>query len=274
MPHVPPIVLRHTRYAKEHRYMQGRLPANSDQPSLLFYTTHKCASTLMRRLLAIANRRAIGLTQVNLAAYFWEAADVGTSPVVEQLRSRSRECFRPRGYLYAPLRHYVDTSHLPDAQYLLMLRDPRDVLVSAYFSSRFSHRAPANPLRRELHAARRKQLEDVSLEENIIARAPALASKYATYRENIPRSSLVTYEQMWWDFPGFAQRIAGIVGAEFDDALVADMAALAQVGGHREENQSAVRRKGTPGDHREKLSPALCARLEEQFSDTLRWMYD
>lgn len=272
--HMPGPVLRAARYPRESLFVNGYTRFAKTEPSVLFFTVHKCASMLMARMLATVNRQTLGLTHLNLAGYFWDGSATGGEPVFTHLNRHAQRYFLDQGILYAPLRHYVDIAHLERARAFVMLRDPRDVLVSGYFSARYSHRPPANPQRRQAFLDHRAKLETTSLDDYAMAFAPGVLERYEIYRRHFPRDVLLTYEHMWHDFSSFIDRLAVILGIELDDNLRRELTAMAGVGDDRQDNMLAHRRKGTPGDFREKLRRPTVDRLSDMFSDILDWLYD
>jgi hypothetical protein len=266
----PPSVVRSVRYPREHLFVKGLLDFESDDPSILFFTVKKSASTLMRDVVAWANRRHLRLTHLNLAAYLWDSTD---SPVYDYMSVHSAALFRDRGILYAPLRQYVDVSHLRQARIICMLRDPRDVVVSGYFSARYSHRAPASPAKKMAFLEQRQLLDRMSIDEYALGYATRLFPIYEAYRRNLERSKVLTYEEMWYHFDQWAAQLADLLGAHFSAADVAYLRRLADIDRPAGEDVRAHRRKGTPGDYRGKLTADASGRITDMFADTLRWLY-
>ena len=119
--------------------------------SLFFFTFHKCASVFFGRFVL---RRARGLEQVDHAHRMF----FDPTTAIE---------FAPRGHLYGPLRLSAQGAVLErlivpalqrargdDVRTCLMVRDPRDMLVSQFFHSR-----DGKPIRPGLAAAETKERE-------------------------------------------------------------------------------------------------------------------
>lgn len=264
--------VRRLRYRHEDRLAHGRqhVPAGAP-PSRVLFTTHKCASTYLVQLARIVSAD-MGLTPVDLAAYFWDAGDASVS-VAQQLRQGAQELFVERGYLYAPLRRYVATTLHPESS-ILVLRDPRDVLVSGYFSARFSHRPPLDAARQVAFEQHRRQLQTTGLDDYVLGRSAYLLSVYDEYIAHIPRSQLLRYELLWADLPEFLRRMAGLLGTELSMTAQAQLERRFRAGRPAAENVHSHRRKGTPGDYASKLNPSTIATLNAQWSPVLEWMRD
>lgn len=271
--YAPRPIIKFARYPREWMFINGYAQFAKPAASVVFFTTHKCASTLMLRMLSHVNKQTLGLTHLNLAAFLWDARGDSGLSVQELIAASPQEYFRDHGILYAPLRSYFDISHLRSAKPLLMLRDPRDILVSGYYSAKYSHRPPADPRRRAAFMQHRADLRQISVEEYALSYAPHTLKLYDQYRQHIAHTSLVTYEQMWRDFPGFAGRLAQILGVQFNAELTAELQQMAAPGASAAEDVTAHRRKGIPGDFRDKLSPQAAAKLTYMFAENLEWMY-
>jgi hypothetical protein len=258
------------RYRRESRYLRGDADGLGTGPSVVFFTVTRCASTFMRHLLRVINRRHLHLLPLNLAAYLW---DTGQGGVYQRLSREARQLFRERGVLYAPLRNYVDLAHLRQGRVIAMLRDPRDVAVSGYFAARYSHRPPASAKRKVEFQSHRQAVMAMSIDEYVMDFATRLGPIYEGYRTHLPRAQVLTYEEMWNDFPAWARRLAGLLGVEFSEGEIAEYARMAGAGVARTEDTHSHRRQGAPGDHRQKLSPATAERLTAMFAPSLEWLY-
>lgn len=272
--YAPRPAIKFVRYPREWLFANGYASFTKPESSVLFFTTHKCASTLMLRMFVLINKHCLNLTHLNLAAFMWDAQGGSGLTVHEQIGRRPTHYFRDHGIIYAPLRSYFDISHLSTAKPILMLRDPRDILVSGYYSARYSHRPPADPKRREAFLRHREDLQNISVEDYVMAYAPHTLKLYDEYRAHIPRRALLTYEQMWTDFSCFLSALADLLEVEFSSSLVDELTRMAAPPENAgQENINSHRRKGIPGDYRDKLSPEVANELTSLFADNLEWMY-
>ena len=268
---LPVPIVTMLRYRREYLFIKDLRAYDGDNSSVVFFTVRKCASTMMRHLLADVARCHMRLTPLNLVAYLWDAT--GETDVYDYLNANAQRLFRERGICYAPLRRYVDVSHLCEARVIAMLRDPRDVVVSAYYSDRFSHRAPANRERKERFDARRDIMGGIAFEEWIRQEALKTRDIYARFRQHLNRKQVLTYEEMWTDFDGWLSRLGECLKVGFTKSDHARYRSLSGVDDLTRDDPLSHRRKGTPGDFRSKLSKPLADELTELFAEELRWLY-
>ena len=103
----------------------------------------KSGSTLFNRLTASMAHR-YGLPHVDIGGGFF-SQDVKASQWIDDPRVGS--LFR-RGAMHGGFRvayrHFQDSEIYREARKLLLVRDPRDALVSQYFSTRKTHSLPRN----------------------------------------------------------------------------------------------------------------------------------
>src|SRR5436190_5296319 len=143
--------------------------------SVYFYTFHKCASSLFADYVL---QHVHGLTHVDYSGRRFLEGSAG------------EVCFEPQGYVYGPIRvlatlreaRWESAVCVPefvrDKRAIFMVRDPRDLLVSQYYSTAFSHAiSPVPEIRDRQLEARRRALR-ASVDAFALKRAGAMARKF------------------------------------------------------------------------------------------------
>ncbi|WP_417490896.1 sulfotransferase domain-containing protein [Maricaulis sp.] len=158
-----------------------------------------------------------------------------------------------------------------DSHIMLHLRDPRDVLVSLYFSHKYSHRRSSegfNPSSDSLNEL------DKGIDNYVMFRAPQYLERYNFYIENMLGKENVTfsrYEDMVMDFEGWLPRFLEPYPLRNRKGFIAKQmkkrAAQFELDGS--EDVTAHKRKAVPGDHKEKLEPATIEALNKMFAGPL-----
>lgn len=161
---------------------------------------------------------------------------------------------------------FASASLYREGKKLLMVRDPRDAIVSEYFSNAYSHSIPqrtqdAAPIT-ELLEKRRREALDTTIDEYVVERGRSLLSAYLGYVNQLDSASMrvVKYEDYIFKKPDLIRLIASDFDMHVDDAQIATIMAWADIRPEKETPTAFVRRV-TPGDHREKLRPETIAKL-------------
>jgi hypothetical protein len=154
---------------------------------------------------------------------------------------------------------------------ILMLRDPRDVLVSEYYSIAYSHPAPYGPSAKFAEFVKQKQAaRSMTIDEYVINDSERLYRILQVYRrnllENYTHVYVTTYEEMLVDFDrwldGLLDRCQLTITADHRKSLVQENHRT------RPRNEDVHRhlRKGQSGDHKAKLKSETIEYLNRKFA--------
>lgn len=251
------------------RIMAGKNISQSNQPSCLFFTTHKCASTYMGKFMPYLNANYLGLTSIDIENYLWNNT---TQDVHQKLQENQSTFFRTNGILYSPLRAFISIDNIEKYHIILMLRDPRDVLVSNYYSLAYSHQLPKNQNRSKNFLNKRIEVQNKTIDEFVISRTNRFYNVYNDYCNKIIDNKLnfclLKYETFWYNFDFFLNEIERYFAIQINPK---DKQFLREMKGsnNSKENRYDHKRKGVPGDHKNKLSQNTQDFLNEKFSRIL-----
>jgi hypothetical protein len=150
---------------------------------------------------------------------------------------------------------------------ILLVRDPRDALVSEYFSIAFSHGlpegAPEEGSAREEFLALRQAALTKRLETMVLERAGLLNAAFLEYAAVVqdPLARIYRYEDVILQKRPWLRAIAAHFGWNpGSDAFIEGMMSWADVIPGEERSHDFIR-KVVPGDHRNKLSPEAIEKL-------------
>jgi hypothetical protein len=190
------------------------------------------------------------------------------------LAQHEASIFLERGFVYGPFRAPLPISNLGNYRTILLLRDPRDVITSAYFSDAFSHPPPGNKKRLPEFNERRARVQKMTIDDYVLERADEIHSHYAAYRSfaDSIKVTPLTYEQMMLDFGGFLDGLEVCLDVSIPDWLRNRLRELGRIGEFLGDDQKSHMRKGLPGDHVEKLRPETVTSLNSTFADDLQWL--
>lgn len=240
----------------------------SRRESVFFFTFHKCASSLFSSYVL---RQAQGLEHVDLAFDHFNSGLAG--PIK----------YRKRGAVYGPLRlsapretdlhreiiaPVTDSSFIRDRVSLLLVRDPRDIPVSAYYSFGFSHRfSPVEEIRRQQEVGR-QAIREKTIDEYVLATMPAIVNNFAAgaaLLENCRRCTLLKYEDMVLNWDAFASDLTRHI--RLDERALRKTYEKSRP--RREEDITAHQRSGKTEGFREKLQPETIAEMNRILGPAL-----
>lgn len=250
----------------EHTCTEGLLLQNKHKninncQSIVFFTTHKCASgfvgDILKRLIESA-----GMTNINYERYFyWLGAKV-RKPV-----------YKEKGYFFGPFRRFHnDMPDFDNYKVVLMLRDPRDVLTSFYFSMAYSHNTNCGSQQTiNWVVSNRKKALEMGIDKFVLDRLQEYLDKYTLYCNKFlskPNVLFVRYEDMVNDFVAWLNKIIEFLELDIKKE-VADKIMSKTDFSVKKENIYFHKRQVTPGDYRQKLKPETISILNEQFKEIL-----
>jgi len=276
--------------------IRGGLQAQSDHPTLLFFTVHKAASSYVGDML-IRIARHHQIIPVNYMEYLFSGRhddeNPDARPILESVLpmtlserpqlhpdlavKKERELarlFPSRGFQFGPLRVpdlLEDLPHLEQYRTLIQLRDPRDCLVSIYFSRAFSHVVPDDPELKTSFLKQRRKAQEQAIDEYVLQDAPIWLENFQGYADALqksPRLTIVKYEQMVLNFPAWLKEVEQAWGFEIEANLrtgLIDQANFNVAG----EDIYSHKRQVLPGDHLRKLQPHTIRRLTDMFAPVL-----
>jgi hypothetical protein len=245
------------------------MPQEGDFDPCFAFSVHKCGSTMMnvmiKRVCKLADIPAISVPDLMFSHGVLETQWCIDECMVPAFRHR---------LLYFGFRHLPPILMTPELgvrqrRFVLLVRDPRDALVSEYFSfgrKQSSHAVPKkNP---EAFLASQTRVPERTIDEYAIAAASNLRKKLQAYRDNLDfdLGLIRRYEDVFFDKETFLREIFEHFGIAVPDQIIRDVAKANDIRPEKEDETKHIR-KGTPGDHREKLDPETIGRLNDIFRE-------
>jgi hypothetical protein len=248
--------------------------------NVIAYTTHKAGSMVLHRVLK-------DICELNRLRYY-SPNESKTMLPFDRIFAGHDFIARKRG-CFGPIRFFVPTRVLDAASIILHLRDPRDVLVSMFYSYCYMHAGEI-----ERHTGYRKAVAEAGIDRFVLDMVGArfyeyrgdygIGSRYKTHVGTVldryqryltelldrANTSVVSYEEMVLAFPSWLEKIVSafdlpdpgetraVVTARHANSVAAE-----------EEDVWSHKRKVTPGDHREKLQPETIRQLDRIFATVL-----
>lgn len=156
---------------------------------------------------------------------------------------------------------------------VLLIRDPRDALVSQYFSyggKHVSHKLPDE--NKEAFLQKAKSTENLLIDEYVLSHARNYLNKLQAYRKNLNFDNvlLYKYEDMYFDKKKFLSDMFRHFGIKVPPKMLDRIAERNDVRPEVEDPTKHIR-KGTPGDHVNKLQKETIRKLNNVFSEMCAW---
>ncbi|MBE8232088.1 MAG: hypothetical protein HAW67_00020, partial [Endozoicomonadaceae bacterium] len=155
-----------------------------------------------------------------------------------------------------------------DSDIIILLRDPRDILVSMYFSFGISHGLSPNLTLREYQQKRREQVKKMTIDDYVMAESTTLKSKFSILNGLMSRSNclVLRYEDLINDYDEFYSAFSSVLPmpAEIRKML------FEKTRPNEIEDPSAHKRSGKIFAYREKLSDSTINNLNNEFKSILQ----
>lgn len=187
--------------------------------------------------------------------------------------------FQKKGYVFGVFRWAPENDIINlnmkqnegENPFLLLLRDPRDALVSLYFSDAKSHAIPkTGPLRKKF-LDKRDELKRIDIDDYVLMNAPTyLRHFYRTLQiDTLSTTTTIRYEDIVYDKHKLSDAIINAIQCDIskeDRQIIVTKHDVIP----GSENEDAHIRQVHPGNFRKKLKPETIEELNDCFSVILR----
>jgi hypothetical protein len=244
-----------------------------DRPSFFLLGIKKSGSSIYNQI-SFAVARINGYAPVDIAGTFF-AQNI---PIESWIDDPSVECLLAGGNLYGGFRNFpvglATTNFFRTCKKTLLVRDPRDALVSEYFSLAYSHSIPkpsirGNKVTLAMEKARRNLLQqDIN---DFVRKAADKFNKillgYADLLKD-PSTLVMKYEDVILNKRLLIQKICSHFGWQVTEAQIEEILGWADVVPDSEDKKAFIR-KVLPGDHKEKLNSATIRALNDALESSM-----
>lgn len=159
---------------------------------------------------------------------------------------------------------------------ILLVRDPRDTIVSGYFSIAYSHQVPdANTQNveglRENMLRKREITKSQLIDDYALENAAKLHSTLSKYLQilDLPNLKIYRYEDVVMNKSPWIKSMADFLELDLPDKLLNRILKRIDILPEQEQPNEHVRRV-IPGDHQNKLKPETIDQLNHTFLDIMK----
>jgi hypothetical protein len=231
--------------------------------SAYLFSFHKSGSTLMDNMV----RQYCAQFDIPTFSLFNAAFDAGIQ--TSQIMQDAAVCFSSIGRIYTGFRHYPAFDlDLADVQSILLVRDPRDMLVSHYYSVTRSHVVPA---KHHEFQKRRHEALAMDIDEFVTRKADIYLNNFHRYQRKLPEKTLITYryEDIIYKKAKWLKDIVKKLDLPRDRKLINKTAEKFDIFPGQEDQSKHIRHVH-PGNYKTKLKPETIKFLNEKLSEFLR----
>lgn len=234
----------------------------------------KSGSTMLHRMVKFLARRN-GVNSVELPDLFFRAGYT----VGEWSKYDLSSLVLP-GNVYVGFRAYPGSfetyPHFRDARKLFMFRDPRDALISQYFSDAYSHSLPnretdAGKEAAEAFETKRAKALATDIETYVLGHARGFERTLLDYAKLLddPTCLALRYEDFVFQKKRLIHKILQHYGWTCPPGHVEALLKIIDDVPETEDQTRFVRRV-IPGDHRNKLTPEAIRKLNQALRESMR----
>ncbi|MEM0993327.1 MAG: sulfotransferase domain-containing protein [Bacteroidota bacterium] len=248
--------------------------SKSKHTSILHFSLNKSATQYVKKVLCQA-ATAEKMSCVNLNGYAFHS----DFPYLDLLSRADFEAyqylFKPKGYLYSVFGGMVDgLNNLEQYLVVLMIRDPRDILVSSYYSTAYSHPSPGKHSNKSADFyEKRQETQQMNVDEYVLKESESVLKVYNRYLELLivkhPTCYITKYEDMVADHETWLNSLLEYCQLAIDEKLKANLLLQNKRLKPKAENINDHMRKGVAGDFLEKLQAETIVQLNEKFAHIL-----
>ncbi|NNC84517.1 MAG: hypothetical protein HKN75_00445 [Bacteroidia bacterium] len=251
------------------RFLAWKYFSTSQTESIYFYTFHKCASTLFSSYVL---QNIKGLYHIDYANIMWTKPIEYNTPLT----------FKKKKYIYGPIRLSArnesvinllvhPTTNLEFAKdkiALFFIRDPRDILVSQYYSFGYTH--SLNPVKEKTEEilSIREEVQSLTIDEyalKIVDEQIENFNKLIELSSHCKQSTILKYEDMIENFDSFIDELQKVVS--IDERVVQDLHAKSRP--KKEVDNKSHRRSGNTRSFEKDLKPETTKVLNQKLEKIL-----
>lgn len=252
---------------KDDKTVNIEVPPAGDVSSFFVFSMFKAGSVLQDKVIEdICAELDIPTVSIPKAAFGQGINDnLISEKSAEDIFGKPGYCFY--GFRYLP--HYLNGIKLETYKKLFLIRDPRDMLVSHYFSMKKSHPIPAGNVGEKLKQ-QRQQLESLDIDSYVLEKSSQFLGIFNRYQKiDDGNLAMFRYEDIVFEKKRWITEILDFLEISLAEDVIEKIAANHDIFPQKEDTSSHIR-KVSPGDHKEKLKAETIEKLNDKFQFILK----
>tara|TARA_R110000850_G_scaffold265250_2_gene394690 strand:- start:28649 stop:29458 length:810 start_codon:yes stop_codon:yes gene_type:complete len=247
------------------------LETHATAPGGFAFGVYKAGSTLLNSIIVRASKTC-GMPALNIVGHFRANGIVIEREDFDASAQQSLDTYLQQpGAVYSGWREFPANYTLPltpQTRTYLLVRDPRDMLTSQFFSLKYSH-TTAGPAGAQIQKARQK-IQETDIDTFVLGTVDKLKGWFKSYDVLASTTAKIErYEDIIFEKEAFIRNLFGHFGMDISQS---DTRAIANAVDKRPEVEDvhAHVRQAAPGDHKKKLKAETIARLDDELADILK----
>jgi len=245
--------------------LHEKFESQSKKKSIVFISFHKCATSFFSKnvLKDIRNYNHIDYLQEMYGkpdSFYPLIVDEGFIYGVIRLQDKEH----PR---YEFVRNLIKKTN--EVKTIFWVRDPRDILVSMYYSFGFSHGISSEKGVAAYQENRKADIQKVTIDEYVLREVMRIENKFNYMRSLMAINNeyiLLKYEDMIHNYDTFYNEFSGFIGGEIN--MYHDL--YDNTRPRKSEDINSHKRSGMVGGYRDKLKPETIECLNNCLTDVLQ----
>jgi len=230
--------------------------------SSYFFSFHKSGSTLLDNLIS----EYCSIVGIPFFSIFNSAFDIGIP--TREIQKDTLVCFSDEGMMYLGFRHYpVFDLDLGGSQVVLLTRDPRDMLVSMYYSIVKSHVLPKENSK---FLKIRQAAEQMNIDEFVLEKVTGYVNTFQKYQQKLQADNLITYryEDVIYEKQDWLRDMVEKLGLPLDKKIIKKVVAKFDIFPKQEDEYEHIRQVH-PGNYKLKLRAQTIEVLNTKLKEFL-----
>lgn len=250
---------------KDNREVVIDIPPPASFPSFFVFALPKSGSVLQDKVFEdVCSKLHLPIVSIAKTAFNQGIEEGNFGTEICELFVKSGYGFY--GFRYLP--YYLRDFDLGQFKKILLVRDPRDILVSHYFSMKKSHAIPEGEMGERLRE-QRQSIQSLDIDEYVLDKAQSFFNIFQSYikiDDNLLK--VFRYEDIVFNKKAWIQDILRFLELQLPEKVIAEIAEKHDIFPQAEAPESHIR-KVTPGDHKEKLQKQTIQKLNIVFAKFL-----
>ena len=243
------------------------VPRPADLDSFFVFAMHKSGSVLLNNMIRdVCNYKNIPFINIPTCC-FNNGIRFGV------LDNRIDNLMKIRGYAYVGFRNFLPYKtdfDFKKVKNILLIRDPRDMIVSQYFSAAYSHTIPKKGDVKDYLIERRENLQNMDIDLYASEYQKFVTRQFKRYETSLPveTTKLYRYEDVIFKKREWLRDMLDFLEMDIPVKIISKIAEKHDVMPEKEDSHKHIRQV-VPGNYKKHLKQKTIDKLNEKMADIL-----